>query len=125
MSINGIFLGFGFSLVAFTILAQSNLIMRSDCCRLSYNGHHLFYWKKPRDVWLKATAPVFFDFGDDALWHLMTYHEDYAIKAIRRILKSDVVGKHGGNIEAIQSQMGETPIHPQVAPDQIRALWRG
>jgi len=91
----------------------------------SYNGHHLFYWKKPRDVWLKATAPVFFDFGDEALWHLESYHEDYAVKAIRRILKSDLVVKHGGNIKAIQSQMGETPIHPQVAPDQIRALWRG
>jgi competence protein CoiA len=95
----------------------------ADAIFESYNGHHLFYWKKPRDVWLKATAPVFLDFGDEVLWHLQTYHDEYDVKVVRRILKSEHVAKYGGNITEIKPHAGETPIHPQVAPDQIRQLW--
>ena len=68
---------------------------------------------------------VFFDFGDEALWRLQTYDEEYDVKTVRRVLKTAVVAKHGGYVEAIQTHMGETPIHPQVAPDQLRQLWRG
>jgi hypothetical protein len=96
-----------------------------DAILSNYNGHHLFHWKRPRDVWLKAAAPVFFDFGDEALWRLQTYDEEYDVKTVRRVLKTAVVAKHGGYVEAIQTHMGETPIHPQVAPDQLRQLWRG
>jgi hypothetical protein len=58
----------------------------------SYSGHHFFYWKNPRDVWLKATSQVFLDFGDEALWRLQTYHEDYAVKSVKRILKNRLHG---------------------------------
>jgi hypothetical protein len=97
----------------------------ADAILKSYNGHHLFHWKNPHYAWLNATAPVFLDFGDESLWHLQTYHEEYNVKAIRRILKTELVAEHGGCIEAIQSHMGETPIHPQVDPDQIRQIWLG
>lgn len=97
----------------------------NDAILSNYNGHHLFHWMRPRDVWLKASAPVFLDFGDENLWRLQTYDEEYGVKTVQRVLKTALIAQHGGCIEAIQSHMGETPIHPQVAPNQLRQLWRG
>lgn len=94
-----------------------------DAILESYRGHHLFHWLRPRDVWLSATAPVFLDFGDDMLWWLQIYDAEYNIRAIRRVSKAALVAKNGGDLAAIQPPTGYTPIHPQVAPDDLRRLW--
>ena len=41
-----------------------------------YRGEHLFSWKNMRRIWFKATKPVFFDFGDNNLYQLLSCHEN-------------------------------------------------
>jgi competence protein CoiA len=61
----------------------------------NHRGHHLFDWKRPRDVWYAARAPVFFDLGGPELLWLQTY-DDRGLRCIRKVRKNDVVSKNGG-----------------------------
>lgn len=61
----------------------------------NYVGHHLFHWKHPREVWYSATAPVFFDFGQDILWWLQSCG-DRGPRCIKRVIKADLITKNGG-----------------------------
>jgi hypothetical protein len=53
-------------------------------------GHHLFYWTRPRQTWLEAQCPVYFDFGEEALWRLETYDET-GVQCVRPIAKRKLV----------------------------------
>lgn len=94
-----------------------------DEIRGSYNGHHLFHWLRPKEVWLAATAPVFFDFGDSALWWLQRYDPEFNVRTVRRVLKADLIARNGGNAKALPPPLGESPLHPQVAPDELQKWW--
>ena len=61
----------------------------------NYVGHHVFVWKKPRQVWAEATKPVFFDFGGAELWRLMEY-KYLGLNCVRKISKASLVQKNGG-----------------------------
>lgn len=89
----------------------------------SYSGHHLFHWIRPREVWFHATAPVFLDFGDDALWWLQARSNGSEARTVRRVSKVALINKNGGNANAAVVGNGATPIHPEVAPEEIRELW--
>jgi competence protein CoiA len=43
----------------------------------AYEGHHYLDWRKPRAVWLCATAPVFFDFGTELLFLLERFNDSH------------------------------------------------
>jgi hypothetical protein len=60
-----------------------------------YRGHHFFRWKKPRKVWMEATAPVFIDFGSEELFRLLRYGQS-GRWCIQRITKRALVEKNGG-----------------------------
>lgn len=61
---------------------ESNLVLieRGDSItedfESTYSGHRLFLWMKPREVWMRATAPVFLDFGDGTIGRLMRYRKE-------------------------------------------------
>lgn len=61
----------------------------------NHRGHYLFDWKRPRDVWYAATAPVFLDLGGPDLLWLQTYDER-GLRCIREVRKLDVITKNGG-----------------------------
>ena len=52
----------------------------------NYIGHHILDWKKPISVWFFSQKPVFFDFGDSALWWLQDYN-DSDLLCVRKIEK--------------------------------------
>lgn len=60
-----------------------------------YRGHHFFTWKKPRKVWMEATAPVFIDFGSAELFRLLRYGQSRQW-CVQRISKRALVEKNGG-----------------------------
>lgn len=59
-----------------------------------YRGHHFFCWRRPRQVWMEASAPVFFDFGTNKLFRLMRYQNHSW--CVQRISKQALVEKNGG-----------------------------
>ena len=59
----------------------------------NYAGHHLFEWLRPRTVWFEATAPVYFDFGDDMVYHLQQYQRLWCVQCVT---KASLVEAHGG-----------------------------
>jgi competence protein CoiA len=61
-----------------------------------FKGHYLFEWKQPRTVWYDATKPVYFDFGGDGLWQLLTYNK-HGQRCVRLIPKADLVTEFGGS----------------------------
>lgn len=89
----------------------------------SYSGHHLFHWIHPREIWFRATAPVFFDFGDDALWWLQDCYNGSESRTVRRVSKVALIRENGGIANEAIEVNGATPIHPEVAPEEIRAMW--
>lgn len=89
----------------------------------AYSGHHLFHWIRPREVWFRATAPVFLDFGDDALWWLQACSDGSEARTVQRVSKVALIRKNGGNANEGIDSNGATPIHPEVAPEEIRELW--
>ncbi|MCC7248822.1 MAG: hypothetical protein IT473_09385 [Lysobacter sp.] len=60
-----------------------------------YRGHHFFCWKRPREVWYSATAPVFIDFGGKELFRLGRYRPSTQWVA-QRISKQALIEKNGG-----------------------------
>jgi len=62
----------------------------------SYIGHHLFDWKKARDVWYHSNCDVFFDFGGEDLWKLMKYGKN-RILCVRKINKDYFIKRAIGN----------------------------
>lgn len=91
----------------------------------AYTGHHMFHWVRPRTVWFGATSEVFFDFGDALLWRLCIYHKEHGVRAIQRVVKSDLVSRLGGNPFALPPLIGESPFHPQIAAQELQPLWTG
>lgn len=63
--------------------------------RANYCGHHFFRWKRAREVWQQAKAPVFIDFGGNEVLRIGTYNPPTQW-CIRRLSKSDLVEKNGG-----------------------------
>ncbi len=45
----------------------------ADYFPLSYSGHHLFLWVRPRDIWLKTTKPTYFDLDGKTIARLLRY----------------------------------------------------
>ncbi|CAD6878938.1 hypothetical protein [Methylomonas albis] len=68
--------------------------------RHDYRGHHFYKWKRPRDIWHQATAPVFLDFGTPELIRLMHYNPA-SQRCIQRVAKHSLVAKNGGHIEPL------------------------
>jgi hypothetical protein len=64
-----------------------------------YRDHHLFRWERPRQVWMEASAPVFFDFGTHELFRLMRYPP--ISWCVQRISKQALVEKNGGTYSFI------------------------
>lgn len=65
-----------------------------------YIGHHLFDWIRPRSVWFEARAPVYFDFGSNALEPLTRGFEFRIPRSYQHppggaILKLDVFAQYG------------------------------
>lgn len=62
-------------------------------------GHYLFAWKNPRIVWLRATRPVFFDFGGNIVWRLQRFNSrsEFCLEAVNKI---HFVDFHGGAVKA-------------------------
>lgn len=51
----------------------------------SYKGHHPFTWTRPHQAWLEASCPVIFDFGQDVLWRLENYRDQFScVRAIHK-----------------------------------------
>ncbi|BDA75956.1 hypothetical protein CAL7716_101220 (plasmid) [Calothrix sp. PCC 7716] len=69
----------------------------------AYAGHHLFCWKKSRDVWYQATKPVYIDFGGICLWWLKKYYlEDYRdLWCLQKVSKEEFVIKNNGKFPKI------------------------
>lgn len=61
-----------------------------------YRGHHFYRWKRARQVWLEARAPVFIDFGTDELFRLGLYGQSEQ-RCVQRISKASLIEKNGGN----------------------------
>lgn len=61
-----------------------------DEINAQYIGHHLFYWARRRQTWLESQCPVYFDFGEEALWRLEVYDET-GIQCVRPIAKRKLV----------------------------------
>ncbi len=49
-------------------------------------GHFFYEWKRPKQVWLNATKPVYLDFGKGILWQLKRFNEfsSFCIQAHRK-----------------------------------------
>lgn len=58
--------------------------------RNHYNGHHQFYWTRPRQMWLDAKCPVYLDFGEEVLYKLDTYDET-GLKCVRLVSKQKLI----------------------------------
>jgi competence protein CoiA len=69
----------------------------------NYVGHHAFEWNRAREVWLRATRPVYLDVGGPDLW-LIAYEfcgylekrKSTRLGTARRVSKVDFVESHGG-----------------------------
>jgi competence protein CoiA len=68
----------------------------------NYVGHHVFVWKRPRQVWAEATKPVFFDFGGAELWRLMEYRY-LGLNCVKKISKASLIEKNGGTYAPYQA----------------------
>ena len=68
----------------------------------NYIGHHLFDWKRPRDIWFRATKPVFIDFGGAMLWWLQKY-DKRRLMCVRKIEKDALIKKNGGHYKSPSS----------------------
>ena len=68
-----------------------------DRINVAYAGHHLFEWKRPREVWSEATKPVFLDFGGEDLWRLMRYDVCAGPWCVRRESKATFIEANGGS----------------------------
>jgi len=55
----------------------------------SYKGHHPFYWSRPHIAWLEAKCPVLIDFGQNHLWRIESYKNQFL--CVRRITKAKVI----------------------------------
>lgn len=74
--------------------------IQSDIDR-SYVGHHFFDWVRPKEVWLGAKAPVYFDFGGDLLWNLQRI-EAAPFRCIQAVRKVSVVTQWRGTYTPIR-----------------------
>lgn len=57
----------------------------------SYIGHHLYEWINPRKNWISTQSTVFIDFGDDNLYYLMNYSDDYKLSVVRIYSKEEIL----------------------------------
>lgn len=81
-----------------------------DEIKAAYAGHHQFAWKRPREVWLEAKAPVFFDFGDEVLWWLQFFEVERGVRCVRWVAKSQLVQKNGGDPRKLGPITGLSPL---------------
>lgn len=68
----------------------------SDEIQAEYRGHHFFEWKRRREVWFTAKAPVFLDFGNEHLLKLMRYSGPAKHWCVRKVSKRAFIDKNGG-----------------------------
>jgi hypothetical protein len=68
-----------------------------------YRGHHFYKWKRAREVWLRASAPVFLDFGSPVLHRLMSYNPP-SQRCVQRVSKAALIAKNGGYSPAPSSK---------------------
>ncbi|WP_223825375.1 competence protein CoiA family protein [Halopseudomonas salina] len=61
-----------------------------------YQGHHFFKWKRPREVWLQATAPVLIDFGGHEVYRICEY-QNPSRHCVQLIQKRALIEKNGGS----------------------------
>lgn len=80
-----------------------------DAIWREYDGHHHFHWKRPREVWLRASAPVLLDFGDELLWQLERYDAD-GLRCVKLVTKVDWISAHGGDPKALPASTGASPL---------------
>lgn len=55
-----------------------------------YSGHHQFDWDNARAGWLDAKTPVFIDFGDEWVWHLLNY-DNRGLRCVRRTARAKLI----------------------------------
>lgn len=65
-----------------------------------YRGHHFYKWKRPRDVWYQASAPVFLDLGASELIRLMRYNPK-SQRCVQRVPKAALITKNGGRADLL------------------------
>lgn len=65
----------------------------------TYCGHHQYDWIRPRQTWLRATCPVYLDFGDDYLCLLENY-SNYGLQCIRLVSKRKFIHDAMNEMEA-------------------------
>ena len=61
----------------------------------TYDGHHLFIWKHAREIWYRATVPVYLDFGENVLWELKKFNAGIT-RCLRAISKADFIASNEG-----------------------------
>lgn len=62
--------------------------------RDTHVGHYFYDWKRPKQVWLMATKPVYLDFGKGILWRLMRFNE-YSYYCIQAHIKEAFLVRYG------------------------------
>lgn len=60
----------------------------------SYNGHRLFLWMKPREVWFSTSKPTYLDFGTGILGRLMRYGDKHgSMMCFKLVSKVELIGE--------------------------------
>lgn len=62
----------------------------ADMVTKNYIGHHLFYWIRPRKIWMSATCPVYIDFGEQLLYRMEVYDET-KLMCVRLVAKQKLI----------------------------------
>jgi hypothetical protein len=64
----------------------------------SYDGHHLFIWKRPREIWYRSKVSVFLDFGGPMLWQLKRFNMG-PTRCLKSVSKASFISDNGGSVE--------------------------
>jgi len=73
-----------------------------DCDSLveeTYDGHHLFIWKRPREIWYRSKVPVFLDFGGSVLWQLKRFNTG-STHCLKSVSKDSFIVANEGSVGA-------------------------
>ena len=83
----------------------------------NYVGHHPFHWTRPHIAWLEAECPVLFDFGEEFLWRLENYRDQFrCVRAIsKRKFVQDVMVEANATDIATRFYPIENNIHKEGA----------
>lgn len=65
----------------------------------TYDGHHLFIWKHPREIWYRSSIPVYLDFGGSVLWQLKKFNSG-STRCLKSVSKALFITENEGSVES-------------------------